>query len=45
MEHRRHASAEVYRTSAAGMELSAQLMTEMTNLTASLHALNGGPEG
>ena len=31
-----------YRTSRAGQQLSAQLMTEMTNLTASLHALNGG---
>lgn len=31
-----------YRTSRAGLQLSAQLMTEMTNLTASLDALNGG---
>jgi PadR family transcriptional regulator, regulatory protein PadR len=31
-----------YRTSRTGLQLSAQLMNEMTNLTASLHALNGG---
>ena len=31
-----------YRTSAAGVELAAQLMTDMTELTASLRALNGG---
>jgi PadR family transcriptional regulator PadR len=31
-----------YRTSAAGAELAAQLMTDMTELTTSLHALNGG---
>ena len=30
-----------YRTSGAGRQLSTQLMKEMTNLTASLHALNG----
>ncbi len=34
-----------YRTSAAGRELAAQLMTDMTDLTASLHALNGGSHG
>ena len=33
-----------YRTSPAGAELAAQLMTDMTDLTASLHAMNGGPE-
>ena len=33
-----------YRTSPAGVELAAQLMTDMTDLTASLHAMNGGPE-
>ncbi len=33
-----------YRTSSAGAELAAQLMTDMTDLTASLHALNGGPD-
>ena len=33
-----------YRTSATGVELAAQLMEDMTDLTASLHALNGGPE-
>lgn len=31
-----------YRTSAAGSELATQLMTDMSTLTASLHALNGG---
>jgi DNA-binding PadR family transcriptional regulator len=31
-----------YRTSDAGAELAAQLMTDMTELTGSLHALNGG---
>jgi PadR family transcriptional regulator len=31
-----------YRTSPAGSELAAQLMTDMTHLTASLRALNGG---
>jgi DNA-binding PadR family transcriptional regulator len=31
-----------YRTSDAGAELAAQLMTDMTELTMSLHALNGG---
>lgn len=31
-----------YRTSAAGLALAAQLMTDMTELTASLHALNEG---
>jgi len=31
-----------YRTSATGAELAAQLMTDMTELTTSLHALNGG---
>ena len=31
-----------YRTSRPGLQLSAQLMNEMTNLTASLHALKGG---
>ena len=31
-----------YRTSATGIELAAQLMTDMTDLTASLHAMNGG---
>ena len=33
-----------YRTSPTGVELAAQLMTDMTDLTASLHAMNGGPE-
>jgi PadR family transcriptional regulator len=33
-----------YRTSRAGTELAKQLMTDMTDLTKSLHALNGGPE-
>jgi len=32
-----------YRTSPAGSELAERLMTDMTALTASLHALNGGP--
>jgi len=32
-----------YRTSPTGTELAAQLMTDVTDLTASLHALNGGP--
>jgi DNA-binding PadR family transcriptional regulator len=31
-----------YRTNAAGSELAAQLMTDMTELTSSLRALNGG---
>ena len=31
-----------YRTSRAGAELAAQLLTDMTELTASLRALNGG---
>ena len=31
-----------YRASPAGSELAAQLMSDMTNLTASLHTLNGG---
>jgi DNA-binding PadR family transcriptional regulator len=31
-----------YRTSAAGSELAAQLLTDMTSLTASLRALDGG---
>jgi len=31
-----------YRTSPAGSALADQLMTDMTDLTASLHALNGG---
>jgi PadR family transcriptional regulator, regulatory protein PadR len=31
-----------YRTSQAGIDLAAQLMSDMTDLTASLHALNGG---
>ena len=31
-----------YRTSASGSELAAQLMSDMTDLTASLHALNDG---
>jgi PadR family transcriptional regulator PadR len=34
-----------YRTSDAGRELAAQLMMDMTDLTASLHALNGGSDG
>ena len=33
-----------YRTSPTGIELAAQLMDDMTDLTASLHAMNGGPE-
>ena len=33
-----------YRTSPTGVELAEQLMTDMTDLTASLHAMNGGPE-
>jgi PadR family transcriptional regulator PadR len=33
-----------YRTSKTGVELAAQLMNDMTDLTASLHAMNGGPE-
>ncbi len=33
-----------YRTSPTGVELAAQLMTDMTDLTASLHAMNEGPE-
>lgn len=33
-----------YRTSRPGAELAAQLMNDMTDLTASLHALNGGPD-
>lgn len=33
-----------YRTSPAGNELAKQLMTDMTELTASLRALNGGPD-
>lgn len=32
-----------YRTNAAGAELAAQLIDDMDDLTASLHALNGGP--
>jgi PadR family transcriptional regulator, regulatory protein PadR len=32
-----------YRTSKAGAALAAQLMTDMNDLTASLHTLNGGP--
>ena len=31
-----------YRTSATGADLARQLLTDMTDLTASLHALNGG---
>ncbi len=31
-----------YRTSDSGADLARQLMTDMTELTASLHALNGG---
>jgi DNA-binding PadR family transcriptional regulator len=31
-----------YRTSPAGIELAAQLLTDMTDLTASLRAMNGG---
>jgi len=31
-----------YRTSGTGADLARQLMTDMTELTASLHALNGG---
>ena len=31
-----------YRTSPAGSALADQLMSDMTDLTASLHALNGG---
>jgi DNA-binding PadR family transcriptional regulator len=31
-----------YRTSATGSELAAQLLTDMTSLTASLRALDGG---
>ena len=31
-----------YRTSATGAELAAQLLTDMTELTTSLRALNGG---
>jgi len=31
-----------YRTSGPGADLARQLMTDMTELTASLHALNGG---
>lgn len=31
-----------YRASPAGSELAAQLMTDMTHLTTSLHTLNGG---
>ena len=33
-----------YRTSPTGVELAEQLMNDMTDLTASLHAMNGGPE-
>lgn len=33
-----------YRTTAAGSELAARLLTEVADLTASLHALNGGPD-
>jgi PadR family transcriptional regulator, regulatory protein PadR len=33
-----------YRTSQSGAELAAQLMDDMTDLTASLNAMNGGPE-
>lgn len=33
-----------YRTSPTGVELATQLMTDVTDLTASLHALNGGPD-
>ena len=33
-----------YQSSRAGTELAEQLMTDMTDLTASLHALNGGPD-
>ncbi len=33
-----------YRTSAAGIELAAQLLDDMTDLTASLHALDGGTD-
>jgi DNA-binding PadR family transcriptional regulator len=32
-----------YRTSAAGSELADQLLSDVTDLSASLHALNGGP--
>jgi DNA-binding PadR family transcriptional regulator len=31
-----------YRTSPAGIELAAQLLTDMTDLTATLRAMNGG---
>ena len=34
-----------YRTNAAGVALAEQLMTDLTDLTASLHALNGGSPG
>lgn len=33
-----------YRTSAAGAELAAQLLTDMTSLAASLRALDGGTD-
>jgi DNA-binding PadR family transcriptional regulator len=33
-----------YRTSGTGIELAAQLMDDMTDLTASLHALDGGTD-
>jgi len=33
-----------YRTSPSGVELAARLLTDMSELTASLHAMNGGPE-
>jgi hypothetical protein len=33
-----------YWTSPAGDELAKQLLTDMTELTASLRALNGGPD-
>lgn len=33
-----------YRTSVTGTRLAAQLMNDMTDLTASLHALDGGPD-
>lgn len=34
-----------YRTSHTGADLAARLMTDLTDLAASLHALNGGPHG
>lgn len=33
-----------YRTSPEGNELAARLLSDLTDLTASLHALNGGPD-